>query len=229
MEVFITYDKNVSLDRLNTPYLDKMFVPEGCKFPTFLEFNKTYYRMQKDNIIAFRVLAISCATYSFLSPCTTYLIQTPNKDIKWQPNFINEQSIIFENKDDMFEYMQGCNKLNINNKSNWKEFYSLLLEKDLISNVIYKAIKLHWKWDESANQPKPCVSRMHRIFINEQGLHIQLTKEYDGTYPTKTMCIQHQMDGFVINDFEEDVIEVSVKILPSKPKRQIIKIIAEEV
>ena len=47
----------------------------------------------------------------------------------------------------------------------------------------------------------------------------------DGNFNTKNECIANQLNGFVIDDFEQEVQNITINILPSKAVKKTLHVI----
>ena len=86
------------------------WIGSKAQVPTNIEFNKTYYcydnnnNNNNNNLIAFRILAMAIGEVN--NKCTLfYLVQTPNNEPIWIPNFLNEHSILFSSTEHYLSYV----------------------------------------------------------------------------------------------------------------------------
>lgn len=216
----------------NTHFANTMFPSvDKLYYPSKIVCNKTYYKYCQDvnQLIAFRVLAFSYNSVGAL----TCLIQQPNEQPKWITNFITTCSIIFEKRNDYFEFINGDKKLNIVGswRDDWCSFKFILLNNDYplkkcVSNggTIYAS----YYWDDKDN----CVSRtetiIEHIFFTNEECHICI-KHKDGKFATMEECLAKKIDGLQIVEFEEEPFNINITILPNTPKKSVVKIMEYEI
>jgi hypothetical protein len=204
--------------RLGTPKFNSNHIGD-LRFPSHLKFNKTYYKLLSNKLIAFRVLAISIDDFE-----VSYLIEMPKQEPRWIKNFIDKNSIILSNRDDYYPYIGGNKSVNVNRFeiSDWKRFTKLLYENGACDN--YGNILRTWAVLKDSNQVTAIISTIKYIVLNEDGIYINLSM-HNG-FRTKEECLRHKLDGFIIEDFDDDDTQIEVEIKVSiRPSKQIIRTI----
>jgi hypothetical protein len=222
----LTYS-TTPFEKFNVPSFHRMTLP-SLRIPLHIEFNKTYYMMMNDKLQAFRIIGISIAQLNS-KDTICYLIQKPNESIKWVADFITTNSVIFENKDDMFEFINGNTRLNVNNTNNlkWKEI-CYLLSNVYVEELGYKVrfskgqIYNDWYWDNSSQQPKTSLTYISYLFITKGNVQIGL-KNCDKHYKSKEDCIKAHFNDYYIDDFEEEPFIIELEVLPNTLKKYVLK------
>lgn len=204
--------------RLGTPKFNSNHIGD-LRFPSHLKFNKTYYKLLSNKLIAFRVLAISIDDFE-----VSYLIEMPKQEPRWIKHFIDKNSIILSHRDNYYSYIEGNKSVNVNRIeiSDWKRFTKLLYENGACDN--YGNILRTWAVLKDSNQVTAIISTIKYIVLNEDGIYINLSM-HNG-FRTKEECLRHKLDGFIIEDFEDDDTQIEVEIKVSiRPSKQIIRTI----
>lgn len=220
MEVNLTYSFK-EFEKLNTPIYHSRGL-HNTMYPQFLKFNKTYYLLNDKQLTAFRILAISFEKSGF----STYMycfVQLPNQEPKWVKQFITKNSIVFANKDDMFEYLKGNQNVNINTKWGYISHF-LLHNKNYKFDADY--YEGEWVWDSCEKCPVKNWTIFEHILITEGKVNFSILID-SCAYPTKEECLKSQLDGFVIDDFMEEPTKIELTILPNKAKTHILKFVEE--
>lgn len=220
-------------EQLHTPKYDRLFLG-SLEFPLHIKFNQTYYKKQNDKLQAFRLVAMSIEN-DFNTNYITYLIQTPNKPLQWVREFITTQSVIFSNKEDMFEYIKGNVYVNVNyNKnSNWKMarwFISNKMVKEQGYDVLTDdgGINNDWYWHPTLQKPNKSRTYIQYLLITKDNVQIGL-RPCNGYFTSKESCIKHHLNDFEIDDFETDPFNIEIEVLPNTPKKYVLKFEQEEV
>jgi hypothetical protein len=219
MKTNVTF-KQESFYNLNVPELESYCI-SNIKLPN-LKIGKTYYKLNKKNIEAFRLLAISAkmkSAYTILS----FLVQTPNSDLTWVDNYLTETSVIFEDYKDYIKYLQGEKQYNVNKSDEWYNFKNLLLNSTGY-NEKTEYFENSWYIDEKTQTPKTSTTIVKYFMILENSVEICL-KQKDGHFNTKEECIANQLNGFIIDDFEQEVQNIRIKTLPNQSVKTILHVI----
>lgn len=213
-------------EELNMPEFNQDCLCD-ISFPTHLVFNKTYYKLTDNRLQAFRILAIAIGRFYKTSTgyCISnyFLIQTPNKQPTWKVNYVNSNSIIFEDKDDWYEYMSGNKSLAL--KMQYSKTLACIASACPNMNKNGYRICESWAWDKDKLCPKKSYTTIKYVLVLENEMLFCLSHE--DKYPSMESCIAANVDGMIIDDFEEDVIELNIKILPSKQKIRTIHIVED--
>lgn len=225
MEVKITKTYSTKeFESLNVPIFDEGSLSD-MRFPIHLSFNKTYYKLENNRLQAFRILAIAIGR-NYKTPtgyCVSnfYLVQKPNQSATWIADYINSNDIIFENKDDWYEYMSGNDKLAL--KMQYSK--SVVLIANDCPNIKRNGYRImeSWAWDKDKKCPKQSYTNIKYILVLENEILFCLS--HGIKFPSIESCIAANVDGMIIDDFEEDVFELNIKILPNKQKIRTIQIV----
>lgn len=226
--------KNVNLtysftefEKINAPIYNSRHIGL-MEYPSFLQFNKTYYLFENDKLTAFRVLAIAFKRSGYNDYCC-YLVQLPNQKPTWIESFITKSSRVFANQTDMFDYIGGNHQLDLNVKLwfNAKNFFEQFKKFDNNSNFLLdNNLHAEWVWDKTKKLPIKQISRVKHVVITEDSVNISIDLP-NGAFATREECVKNQLNGFIIEDFAEDPIEIEITILPNKPKIHILRFIED--
>lgn len=214
--------------RLNTPTFGYYTIDDSNLFyPKHLKLNTTYYKLSTDRLVAFRILAVACICEN--GKRVSFLVEMPNKKPRWITEFITTSSIILSHRDNYYSYIGGNKSVNINNVDNaeWVKISKLAYENSICDR--HGNIVRSWVFDEQSQQVCCVRTCINYILINEDGFYINLSTK--NGFRSKEECLRYKLDGFIIEDFEEDEtqleFEIKVSIKPSKPIIRTIHIIEE--
>ena len=213
--------KQDSFDKLGVPELEICGIP-NIKIPN-LKLGKTYYKLTRKNLEAFRLIAMAIkSNYAHIE--LTYLVQTPNSNLNWvDKDYINGTSVIFENYKDYIKYLQGDVEYNVNKSDEWYNPKTLLLNAKSY-NEKTEYFEHSWYINNFSQAPKKSSTIIKYFLILENSVEICL-RQKDGYFNTKEECISHQLNGFVVNDFEQEVQNITINILPNKAVKKTLHII----
>ena len=226
MEVNVTFN-STQFVKLGVPQVN-LYSVEQYVLPN-LKLNTTYYKLiGGKQLQAFRVLAIAlkCNKDNYVK-CNSYLIQLPNQQPKWIENYITKSDIIFTDRSDFLEYMQGNTSLNINKSEFWfsaVNYIYTLKGYDLRSNQFYHS----WGMNKNTQQPMLVSSIIEYFLILEDSVEIGLKHYLEYYFNTKEECLAHYLNNFIIDDFAEEVEEIKIKVLPNKPLKKKLQVIELE-
>lgn len=214
METNVTFNQ-CQFEKLNVPQFSSSSVSYDIKIPN-LELGKTYYKLTEKNLQAFRIIAIAVKTYGGKS----YLIQEPNQPLQWIDSYLNNRDIIFDNHLDIIDYINGRNELNKNNYEEW-----VSLKKQIPTSLIYREGQFFHTWyiDKYYN-PHVKPTRVKYLLILKDSIEICLEQENE-CFNTEEECIANQLNGFVVNDFEQEVQNITINILPNKSVKKTLHVI----
>lgn len=225
MKTIVTKSNSI-FNELNVPLFNNTNDVKCCPFPSHIKLNKTYYLYNEQKLTAFRIIAISFSvehTLNYHFGRCNCLVQFPNEKPIWKHNFL-QSACIFENKDDLFDHISGNDK-NINHRYNFSILSDVIMSsyRNMELNVDkYGTLETNWMWDESSHQPKLYRTKINHILYVNDTLYIKV--EQSG-FLSKEECIKHHLDGFQIEEFEEEPININVTILPNKPKIHTLKFV----
>lgn len=213
--------KQESFDNLGVPELETCSIP-NIKIPN-LKLGKTYYKLTRKNLEAFRLIAMAIKrNYAHIE--LTYLVQTPNSNLNWvDKDYINEKSVIFENYKDYIKYLEGNVEYNVNKSDEWYNPKTLLLNAESY-NEKREYFEHSWYIDSFSQAPKQTATIIKYFLILENSVEICLMQR-DGNFNTKEECIANQLNGVVIDDFEQEVQNITINILPSKAVKKTLHVI----
>jgi hypothetical protein len=224
----ITYNQDPFI-KLEVPIFDKIYF-EGIFLPKHFPFNKTLYKLENTKLQAFRLLGISIGYHINKFGCkvynTYYYIQLPNDKPFWCPCYLATNSVVFNDKNDFFDYLNGNKEVNINSttKSKWSCCESLLngLPSSMIFNHNKNRIFNDWYWDTIKQEPLVHSSTIRYFLMTKDGVQFCLDCK-ENHFKTKEECIQNHLNGFVIDDFEDNPFSVEIEVLPNKARKYILQ------
>ena len=198
-------------------------------YPKSIVCNRTYYKYYDDinKIVAIRILAFSMNDNGVL--CC--LVQEPNEQPRWIANFITPKSIVFEHRNDFFEFANGNTKLNIvGNVGDWQHIMQPLVNYGYNQNKhLFSGSRLYasYIWDNKDCQVKNIYSKVKYIFFTNDVMYICLSHQ-EGSYSTKEECLAKRFNDLIIEDFADEPINIKLTLLPNTPKVSVIKILEIE-
>jgi hypothetical protein len=218
--VNVTFNQQ-SFDNIGVPVFESWGVV-NVMLPN-LKLGKTYYKLTRKNIEAFRLIAMAIKS-NYAHKELTYLVQTPNNDLKWvNKDYITETSVIFEDYNHYLNYLQGDKTYNVNKSNEWYNSKSLLVNAKSY-NEEREHFEHSWYIDSFSQAPKQTATIIKYFLILENSVEICLMQR-DGNFNTKEECIAHQLNGFVIDDFEQEVQNITINILPNKAIKKTLHVI----
>lgn len=215
MKTNVTFNQT-QFEKLNVPQFCSNYVNSNITLPN-LELGKTYYKLTDEKKLqAFRIIAIAVKTYG-----KSYLIQEPNQPLQWIDSYIKNRDIIFDNHLDIIEYINGRNELNKNHHKEW-----VCLNRQIPTSLIYRDGQFYHTWYINKYDKMPCVKPtiIKYILILKNNIEICLEQEKE-CFNTEQECIAHRLNGIVIDDFETDIKEITINILPNKAIKKILQVI----
>lgn len=215
---------------LNAPMCRSYSLARCMPYPDRLKFNKTYYRVHNSMLQAFRILAIAFreGSIGYGEPIyrTNYLVQEPNMAPRWVEDYIGLKSVIFEHRDDMYAHIQGDTSVNL-----FHDYKFCDAREHLEGHSFYRDDKIFRLWRMVNGQPKT-IDRMVKYFlINEDGIYINLNR-WSGDYPSREECMRSYLDGFEVDDFEEDEgesdeVNISFDVRPNTQRVRTIRVVED--
>lgn len=199
------------------------WIGSKAQIPTNIEFNKTYYRYDNNNLIAFRILAIAIGEVNNAA-ASFYLVQTPNNEPIWTPNFLNENSILFSSTEHYLSYVaQQRKRLDLS----FKSFYDAF--KHLSSNQYLFEVDKTYVWDDYHKKPIARRTYMYYLLITENGITIG-TNHYNERgkgYANLDDCIKAHLHNMQIIDFNDEC-EITIHVQQNTtPKVHVLKFVEE--
>lgn len=203
------------------------FITDSQKFPTKLEFNRTYYMYEDNKLIAFRVLAYAytCVNSTLDIVELSYLVQLPNQQPCWKNLFLTTKSKVFNSPDDFIKHQSTGNcEIDLN----WE------IGRATFRDIAYAAVigtrGNVWSWSNTYNCPvNNFFARFDYFVVCEQGLFIGIPKSYGGDkyYLSAEECIKDRLNGLEIIDFAEEPVKITINVLPNAPKIHTLRFIEE--
>ena len=224
--LIITKNENV-FKTLNTPVFNKdtSSIYMELMFPQNLQFNKTYYTYYKNEITAFRIVAYAVTDeYNYMSskltPNLTYLVQFPNQKLIWLVDFLTENTIVCESKEQMIEYPLTNRKVNL-------DWYHA---NNMFPNLAYAAVisvrgQVWKKMDFTpCNNFHPYIKS---FVVMGNDVLVLLDDKNNEYFLSKEECVKSILDGCVINDFADEPFEIKVNVLPTQKTTYTLRITEE--
>lgn len=179
-----------------------------------LEFGKTYYMYHKDRLIAFKIRAFSVTK-------GTYLLQTPN-GLMWE-NL--KYFRIFNKKEEYFFYLEKkCDPIVV-------EEQQIYLSKLPYFHSTYSSggARLYnaYEWCDGLGKPKEEISYVYDVLFVDNGFVVYY-KLLSKCYDTYEQCVQANLDGMLIEEFEEEnETTITITIKTEKPKIHTLRFIED--
>ena len=155
-----------------------------------LEFGKTYYIYYNNKLMAFKIHAFSVTK-------NLYLIQTPT-EIKW----LNIRKYkIFNTKEEFFLCLENkCNPIVL------ETAHICLFDLPYFNSTNYTKLprlKNAFKWSKDNAKPIQELSYIYDVLFDGKTfiVYYELMNDCFNTYEE---CVQHHLNGMVIEEFEED-------------------------
>lgn len=218
MNVNVTFNpqkfEKLNLPQVNHSYIRKFSIPN-------LTIGKTYYKLTDEKSLqAFRILAI---TLEMNGNCeyVCYLIQTPNST-NWERNYFTNVDVIFEEKDDLFSYLQGNTYLNVNTK--WNSITDYFRELNDFRDEVFGEFYHSWYINSRTKCANVASTNVKYVLLLEDSIEVCLEHKKDYYFNTKEECLAHYLNGLVIDDFAEEE-EITIKVLPNKSSKKVLQVI----
>ena len=223
MEINVTFNPQKFIE-LGIPQCDRTYLKQ-VKIPN-LKVGKTYYKLMGAKLQGFRILAITIESKLYDND-VNYLIQTPNQNAIWKRNYLNKGDVIFENKDDLLPYLQGNANLNVNN-TEWCSAINYFNTLKEFHNEPFGEIYHSWYINDKTKCPCVGSTNIKYFLILDNSVEICLSHDTNKYFKTKEECLANYLNGFTIDDFAEDVQEISIKVLPNKGIKKTLHVIEVE-
>lgn len=180
-----------------------------------LSFGKVYYMFYVDKLVAFKILAYSVKK-------SLYLIQTPN-GLKW----INIRNYrIFNTKEEYFLYLENkCSPIVLEIKLIDLLFLPHFKQSCGNSKYLYNA----YKWSQGKGKPIQEMSYVYDILFDGNKFIIYY-KLLENCFDSYEECVQHQLNGMMIEEFdnEDDFSTITITFKKEiKPKIHTLRFIED--
>lgn len=227
MKIELTHSSTL-FDELQTPTCELDFIRETFDFPNKLQFNKTYYKLYENKLLAFRILAY--AVYSKLTThehiTLSFLVQFPNEQPIWKNGFLDKNSKIFDSKEDFLEHqITGDKSVHLD----WSCSTYVFKEIKRFSSISFEGMV--YAWSNSKNCPTNCFApTFTRFLVMNNFLYVQIKDikcGYGKTYLTKEECVQDRLNGLEIVEFAEEPFELNIEVLPNRKVTHILRFIED--
>lgn len=203
------------------------YITDSQKFPTKLEFNRTYYKYEGGKLVAFRVLAYAytCVNKTLSIYGLSYLVQFPNQQPCWKNSFLTQETKIFNSPNDFIMH-QSTGNYDID--LCWEIGRSAF--PDIAYAAVIGAKGKVWAWSEKYNRPVNDFNAKFCYFVVcEQGLLICVYESYGKTkyYLSAEECVKDRLNGLEIVDFAEEPVKITINVLPNTPKIHTLRFIED--
>lgn len=186
--------------------------------PNNIVLGKTYYYLNCNNLIAFKVRAYSFRSSTGVKDVLIALIETPQGS-RWSETIFEGK--IFESVEDYYTYLASGKGL-------------FLVKKDRMTfrgNTDLEFLNTYF-WHKGIARPQKTNTRMHYILITDTKVYVGVdyTHAQYGTREQGFMsgedCIKANIDGMQIIDFAEPSVSINITIEePTEPKVRVLKFI----
>lgn len=213
----ITYSRNIEeLNQLRGKKMQHIFSHRLHPMISNLKFGKTYYMYYKDSLIAFKIHAFSMLKED-------YLIQTPTCFMWVNLKYYR----VFNKKEEYFLYLEGkCNPIQYDTEYPFNFVHFKYVENSNICNEYY--LRNSFKWHNGLGKPSNEISYVYDLLYTESGF-IYYYKNIADSYTTYEECVQNNINGMEVIDFEEEVIPMFTITFKTetKPKIHTLRFIEE--
>ena len=194
-------------EQMEVPEFNGSYIPIAFRIPTSVPYNQTIYMYvsSTNELKAVRIMAIS---FTFACDRISALVQFPG-DVPFWVNDIFKNPM-FKSKEHFFSYTMGCAcPLDLN----WK------CVRDIYPSYCHAAVvslkNYCWKWVNGAARNGVECPPIEYLLINDEGTFVCIRENY---YTTQEECIKENLNGLVIDDFDDEVFAVKTITLPATQK-----------
>lgn len=214
----VVYSTNVNeLYKLhNTSKLEYDYKAEPIRVITNLEFNKVYYMIYENKLVAFKLIAISVIMGG-------YLVETP-----FGVKLVGLRGIkVFYTKAEYFKYLENqCEPIIFDLITP-----QLLKLPSFSKHRVYEykvVLNNSYKWDKYSGKPMQQTSKIFDVLYTENGFIVYYKLYDDKSYKTYQECLQANLDGMEICDFGEEETTITIEVKTEvKPKIHTLRFIEE--
>lgn len=181
----------------------------GCqKIPSGFEFNKVYYKVRGKTLQGFKIRMCILNRKDKGNYPIYYLVEYPNGSLEWEKDFLDSNTLLFEEPNDFFDYLNGFEEVTIRVKILGLHFFSNRLGSD-----DYLRFTKTWFWSSKDEKPMKKYSNIKFILLNEQGLiPILRASSTLNEYSSQEECMKEKMNGFTIEEFPQSEFSFNIKI-----------------
>lgn len=196
----------------------------SIKYPTKLEFNKKYYKVNEGKIIAFKVLAMALYQdyyYGYFCYRLKYYVQYSNGKPIWEKTI--DDVPIFTSKEHYIDY--------INDSNNYIQPFDLEYKYHILGSGDYLRFKNTYIIRKNEQKPTAIESKIKHILITPNGMFVCLSHQFErygnkyNGYDNYNDCVASYLNNIVIEDFEEETLNINIEVNVVKPSTSILKIV----
>ena len=188
------------------------------KIPSGFEFNKVYYKVNGKTLQGFKIRMCILNRKGDDNYPLYYLVEYPNGSLEWKKDFLDSNTLLFEEPNDFYDYLNGFEEVAIRIENlHLYSFSRRLGSRD------YLRFTRTWFWSNKDEKPMKKYSNIKFILLNEQGLiPILRASSTVNEYSTKEECMKDKMNGFTIEEFPQSEFSFNINI-EIKKKEPIIR------
>lgn len=179
----------------------------GQEIPSGFEFNKVYYKVNGKTLQGFKIRMCILNRKGNCNYPLYYLVEYPNGSLEWKKDFLDNNTLLFEEPNDFFEYLNGYEEIAIRIRNLHLYSFSRLCASD------YIRFTRTWFWSNKDEKPMKKSSNIRFILLNEQGLiPILRASSTLNEYSTQEECMKEKMNGFTIEEFPQSEFSFNINI-----------------
>lgn len=212
-----------------TPFEELGLVPidifeiknSNIEYPTKLEFNKKYYKVNDGKISAFKVLAMALYKDGYCGHRLKYYVQYSNGKPIWVNTIKNTP--IFTSKEHYINY--------INDSNNIIKPFDLGYKFGMLGDREYLRFKNTYIVTKDEQKPIAIDSKIKHILIMSNGMFVCLSHQFErfgnkyNGYDNYNDCMASYLNNMVVEDFEEETLNINIEVNVVKPITSILKIV----
>lgn len=195
------------------------------KIPSGFEFNKVYYKVNGKSLQGFKIRLCVLNRKGDGNYPLYYLVEYPNGELKWVKDFLDNNTLLFEEPNDFFDYLNGYSELAIRIK-----ILSLYSFSRRFGASDYIRFTRTWFWSNKDEKPMKKYSNIRFMLLNEQGLiPILRATSMLNEYTSQEECMKGKLNGFTIEEFpqSEFSFNINIEIKKNEPIVRTLKFVEE--
>ena len=199
------------------------YIYHGVRIPINIQINRTYYKVLKGKLTAFRILAYALTKCKIGKDSINIdaLVQYPNSQPIWESEFITPYSKFYLSKE---IYIESAGNSYI--KLQWETVGSLFPQYAYAAVIGFKEYVFEKRYGVISLTDKYRITH----FIKTQDGFFANLEGFDGRnlYLSREECISKDLNNLQVEEFaDDDFPTFNITIKPNTPRYSTIKIITE--